>query len=108
MGYSRSPCNRKRETEDQVDFTGENVMKLLQQATGLAGGNNRYAVEIAQRLSDQLCTAEKRVAELEARVAELEAEVKFYRDKSEKAELWLGKISSEIEDGVLWKPLSRE
>jgi hypothetical protein len=95
------PATESGKTEGQVDFTGENVMKLLHQATGLAGGNSRYAVEIAQRLSDQLCTAENRVAGLEARVAELEAEVKFYRDKSEKAELWLGKISTEIKDGVL-------
>jgi hypothetical protein len=95
------PATESGKTEGQVDFTGENVVKLLQQATDLAGGNSRYAVEIAQRFSDQLCTAENRVAELEARVAELEAEVKFYRDKSEKAELWLGKISNEIQDRVL-------
>jgi predicted nucleic acid-binding Zn-ribbon protein len=74
---------------------------LLQQATHLAGGNSRYAVEIAQKLSDQLWPAQKRVAELEARVAELEAEVQLYRDKSERAELWLGKISSEIQQRVL-------
>jgi len=38
---------------------------------------------------------------LETRIAELEAEVKFYRDKSERAELWLGKISNEIQERVL-------
>jgi hypothetical protein len=95
------PETEGKEPEGQVDFTGENVLKLLHQATDLAGGNSRYAVEIAQNLSDQLCTAQHRVAELEARNAELEAEVKFYRDKSEKAELWLGKISNEIQERVL-------
>jgi hypothetical protein len=45
-----------------------------------------------------------RIAELQARVAELEAEVQLYRDKSERAELWLGKISSEIQQRVLGEP----
>jgi predicted nucleic acid-binding Zn-ribbon protein len=58
-------------------------------------------VKIAQKLSDQLCTAENRVEELEARIAELGAEVQLYRDKSEKAEQWLGKISTEIQQRVL-------
>ena len=43
-------------------------------------------------------------AKMEARIAELEAEVKFYRDKSDRAELWLGKISNEIQERVLGSP----
>ncbi len=87
--------------EAQVATTGENVLRVLQRATELADGNSRYAVEIAQRMSDELWVAQKRVAELQARVTELEAEVQFYREKSERAELWLGKISSEIQERVL-------
>jgi hypothetical protein len=78
-------------------------VSLLRQASDLAGGNSRYAVEIAQKMSDQLWAAQKMVAELQARVTELEAEV-TYRDKSERAELWLGKISSEIQQRVLGEP----
>jgi hypothetical protein len=51
-------------------------------------------------MSDQLWPVQKRIEELEARVAELEAEVQLYREKSEKAELWLGKISSELQERV--------
>jgi predicted nucleic acid-binding Zn-ribbon protein len=58
-------------------------------------------VGIAQKLSDQLCAAEDRIAELKAQITKLEAEVRFYRDKSEKAEQWLGKISTEIQQRVL-------
>ena len=95
------PTTEEGKREDQPDLTGQNVLSLLHQATDLAGGNSRYAVGIAQRLSDQLYTAEDRIAELEAKIAELEAEVQFYRDKSERAEEWLGKISTEIQERVI-------
>jgi hypothetical protein len=85
----------------ELDLTGQNVLSLLHQAADLAGGNSRYAVGIAQKLSDQLCAAEDRIAELKAQITKLEAEVRFYRDKSEKAEQWLGKISTEIQQRVL-------
>jgi hypothetical protein len=41
--------------------------------------------------------------ELEPRVAELEAAVQFYRNKAERAEEWLSKISSEIQERVIGK-----
>jgi hypothetical protein len=65
------PTTEDGKREDQLELSGQNVLSLLHQATDLAGGNSRYAVGIAQRLSDQLCTAEDRIAELEARIAEL-------------------------------------
>ena len=95
------PGTEGGEHEDQLELLGQNVLSLLQRATDLAGGNSRYAVGIAQRLSDQLCAAEDRIAESEAQIVELEAEVQFYRDKSERAEHWLGKISNEIQERVL-------
>ena len=100
-GVPLPPATEGGERHDQPDLTGQNILSLLHQATDLAGGNSRYAVKIAQKLSDQLCTAENRVEELEARITELEAEVQLYRDKSEKAEQWLGKISTEIQERVL-------
>jgi len=115
---STLPSNSAAESgkaDIELNFNGQNVLSLLRQATDLAGGNSRYAVEIAQKMSDQLWAAQKRAAELQARVteleaqiqlypariADLEAEVQLYRDKAERAELWLGKISSEIQQRVL-------
>ena len=86
---------------DGGSLDGESILALLQKAAGLADTNSRYAVEIAQDLSRQLGGAKDRCAELEQRVAELEYAVQFYRDKSERAEQWLSKISSEIQERVI-------
>jgi predicted nucleic acid-binding Zn-ribbon protein len=103
------------ENEAQDEIAGRDVLTLLRRSAELADGNSRYSVEIAQRMSDQLWAAQKEVVELKARVTELEAQVQLYpariaeleskvqmyREKSERAELWLGKISSEIQERVL-------
>jgi hypothetical protein len=99
-----APATEGGDSEDQLGLSGENILTLLQRSAGLAEGNSRYAVEIAQNLSHQLGVAKARLAELGPRVAELEAAVQFYRDKSERAEEWLSKISSEIQERVIGKP----
>ena len=49
---------------------------------------------MAQKLSHQLRAAEDRIAELEA-------EVGMYREKADRAEQWLHKVYTEIEDRFL-------
>jgi len=49
---------------------------------------------MAQKLSHQLRAAEDRIAELEA-------EVGIYQDKADRAEQWLHKVYTEIEDRFL-------
>jgi cell fate (sporulation/competence/biofilm development) regulator YmcA (YheA/YmcA/DUF963 family) len=63
-------------------------------AAGATEANSRQALATAQRLASQLRAAEDRIAELEA-------EVHHYREKSERAEDWLRKISAEIENRLL-------
>ena len=58
------------------------------------GANSRHALDMAQKLSDQLRAAENRIAELEA-------EVGTYQQRAERAERWLHKIYTEIEDRFL-------
>jgi DNA repair exonuclease SbcCD ATPase subunit len=99
-----APTTEAPESEDQLGLSGENILTLLRKSADLAEGNSRYAVEIAQTLSHQLGVAKDRLAELEPRVAELEAAVQFYREKAERAEEWLGKISSELQERVTGKP----
>jgi cell fate (sporulation/competence/biofilm development) regulator YmcA (YheA/YmcA/DUF963 family) len=81
----------------QLDSAGQAILKLLHKAAGIAEANSRKALETAQRLSSQLHTAQERIAELER-------EVQHYREKSERAEEWLSKISAEIEDRLINQP----
>jgi hypothetical protein len=86
------------------DLAGAGILTLLQRSADMAEGNSQYAVGIAKDLSLRLVASAARVAELEARLAELEVEVQVYRDRSEQAEQWLNKISSELQGRVLGKP----
>ena len=79
---------------DQLDRAGQIILQLLHKAAGVAEENGRYALDMAQKLSHQLRAAEDRVAELEA-------EVQLYRDKTDRAEQWLHKVYTEIEDRFL-------
>src|ERR1700749_3775834 len=85
------------------DLAGASILTLLQRSAQLADGNSQYAVDVAKDLSRQLVASKARVEELEDRVAELEVEVQVYRDRSEQAEHWLNKISSELQGRVAGK-----
>jgi len=42
------------------------------------------------------------------RIAELEAQIRLYREKAERAEGWLSKISTEIEDRLINEPEEKQ
>jgi hypothetical protein len=86
------------------DLAGANVLALLQRAADVAEGNSRYALDVAKDLSRRLIASQARVAELEGRLAELEVEVQVHRDRSDQAEQWLNKISSELQGRIAGKP----
>jgi hypothetical protein len=94
---SRGEDSAASNNASQLDSAGQAILKLLHKAAGAAEANSRRALETAQKLSSQLRTAEDRIAELEA-------EVQHYREKSERAEEWLRKISIEIEDRLVSQP----
>jgi hypothetical protein len=79
---------------DQLDNAGQSILHLLHRAAGVAEENSRHALDKAQKLSHQLRAAEDRIAELEAEVA-------AYQDRAERAEQWLHKVYTEIEDRFL-------
>jgi len=79
---------------DQLDKAGQTILQLVQRAAGVADENSRHALGMAQKLSDQLRAAEDRVAELEA-------ELTAYQERAERAEQWLHRVYTEIEDRFL-------
>jgi hypothetical protein len=82
------------DSADQLDEAGQTILRLLHKAAGVAEANSQHALEMAQKLSHQLRAAEDRIAELEA-------EVGIYQDKADRAEQWLHKVYTEIEDRFL-------
>jgi cell fate (sporulation/competence/biofilm development) regulator YmcA (YheA/YmcA/DUF963 family) len=93
---SESAVSRDRDSavpndSSQLDSAGQAILHLVHKAAGVAEANSRHALETAQKLSRQLREAENRIGELEA-------EVQLYREKADRAEQWLHKISTEIEE----------
>jgi hypothetical protein len=89
-----APKNAVSDGADQLDKAGQTILKLLHKAAGVAEANSQHALEMAETLSHQLRAAENRIAELEA-------EVGIYQEKSDRAERWLHKIYTEIDDRFL-------
>jgi hypothetical protein len=89
--------NAAPDNADQLDRAGQTFLQLLHKAAGVAEGNSKHALDIAQKLSHQLRAAENRIAELEA-------EVGIYQDKADRAEQWLHKVYTEIEERFIRQP----
>jgi hypothetical protein len=70
---------------------------LLNTAADKAEADAKQALEAAQKLSGQLNAAQ-------GRIADLEAEVRLYREKAERAEVWLSRIVNEIENRLINQP----
>ena len=81
-------------TVDLLDTAGRSILGLLQQAAGKAEENSKHALEVAQKLSDQVQAAEHRIRDLDA-------DVKYFQERAERGEQWLSYISSEIKDKFL-------
>ena len=79
---------------DQLETAGQTILNLLHKAANVAEENSQHALDMAQKLSDQLRATENRIAELEA-------DVRYYQDRCERADQWLHKIYSEIEERFL-------
>jgi hypothetical protein len=79
---------------DQLDKAGQTILQMLGRAAVVVEENSRQALDTAQKLSHQLCGAE-------GRIAELEREVTAYQQKAERAEQWLHRVYTEIDDRFL-------
>ena len=81
-------------SSDQLESAGKSILSLLEKAAGVAEENTRHGLVMAEELAQQVRAAEDRIAELEA-------EVDTYREKADRAEQWLHRVYTEIEDRFL-------
>jgi hypothetical protein len=79
---------------DTLDRTGQDVLGKLQQAAVAAEQNAQHVLGIAHQTSMQLRVAEDKIGKLEA-------EIWGYKERAERAEEWLRRISQEIESAFL-------
>jgi hypothetical protein len=89
--FAPATRNTVPDEADLLDRAGQTILGLLHQAADAADGNSKRALDIAQKLSLELKTAEDRIKDLEA-------DVSHHQDRAERAEKWLYQISVEIEE----------
>ena len=77
-------------SDDTLDRAGHDVIVKLQQAAAIAEQHAQHVLGIAHQTSMQLRVAEDKIAKLEA-------EIWTYKDRAERAEEWLRRISLEID-----------
>jgi chromosome segregation ATPase len=81
----------KGDTEtDQLDRAGHAILGLLGRAADTSEADLRAAREAAEKLADQLRAANDQINELNA-------SLRYYEERTDRAEKWLYQISSEIE-----------
>jgi hypothetical protein len=76
---------------DPLDRSGHAIVAMLQDAVEVAKQNCERAMDIAHKLSLKL-------REAEDRIAQLEGDIRHYQDRAARAEKWMHRIHSEIED----------
>src|SRR5271154_2851868 len=95
--FGHTPKNAGSNEAAQLDNAGQAIMRLLHKAAGVAEANSQQALDMAQKLSHQLRAAEDRIAELDA-------DVQTYRAQAERAEQWLHKIYTDVEERFIKRP----
>src|ERR1700751_2431051 len=92
--FARSARGERGDSNMQLDKAGQTILQLLNKAADVAEQNSRHAIDTVQKLAHQLRAAEDRISELESEVA-------AYREQAERAEQWLHRVYTEIEDRFL-------
>jgi hypothetical protein len=80
----------RSEAGDPLDRAGKAIVALLHRAASDAEAKNQQALAMTHQLSAQPRAAEDRIRELEAHV-------RHYQERTDRAEKWLHRMSSEIE-----------
>jgi hypothetical protein len=86
----------KGQPEVVADDSGRTIVALLQKAADMAKEDCARAMDLAHKLSFQLRASEERLREVEAEAA-------HYRDRAARAEAWLIRIHTEVEQTFFQK-----
>ena len=90
MSASDVLAHQLSDNHDTLDQVGNEVIAKIQQAAGMAEQHAQRVLGIAHQTSMQLRVAEDRIAQLET-------DIRTYKDRAERAEEWLRRITTEIE-----------
>lgn len=80
----------KAQPEVAADESGRTIVAMLQKAADMAKEDCARAMDLAHKLSFQLRASEERLRDAEAEAA-------HFRDRAARAEAWLVRIHSEVE-----------
>jgi chromosome segregation ATPase len=80
-----------------VDRAGNAILGLVSRAADAAAADLQEAREVAEKLADQLRAAHDQLRAAHDQINALKADLRFYQDRTNRAEKWLHQISSEIE-----------
>ena len=95
-----------------MDQAGNAILGLVDRAADTAIADLEEARGFGEKLADQLRAAHDQLRATQDRINNLEAKVRYYQDRTDRAEKWLHQISSKIEqrffDATGRQPLLRE
>jgi hypothetical protein len=84
-----------------MDRTGQEILAKLQRSARTSLQNTQQAVALAEQASTQLRAAGDKIAMLEQ-------ELWSYKERAERAESWLQRISQDIEQAFSSRPLDNK
>ena len=95
------PCAPKEKSTvseaDVVDQAGNAILALVDRAADTAVADVQEAREFAEKLADELRAARDQHRVDQDQINNLEAKVRYYQERTDRAEKWLQQISSKIE-----------
>jgi chromosome segregation ATPase len=107
-----APKENSTASEPDVDRAGNAILGLVDRAADTAVADLQDARELAEKLADRLRASHDQLGAAQDQINNLEAKVRYYQDRTERAEKWLHQISSKIEqrffDAIGRQPLFQE
>jgi chromosome segregation ATPase len=107
-----APKENSTASEPDVDRAGNAILGLVDRAADTAVADLQDARELAEKLADRLRASHDQLGAAQDQINNLEAKVRYYQDRTERAEKWLHQISSKIEqrffDATGRQPLFQE